>query len=205
MSRAKVKKLKVKRNTSIKSLHEAFPDMKSWALRASAGHICYSVYVSAEGFEWQKNGSCKDSSMWWQASGIARPLRRCSNTWGSMGGQNSSQCERGNDAIDVVARACHHLPGRRPHPHTHIYTHIPLFFGHRLTSAAKSSTHTHAISTASTRYACLYFDRALKDLSPDWILSHRMQLRKLAKDMHAEKGFYVHPAVVVSKLKKARS
>ena len=31
-----------------------------------------------------------------------------------------------------------------------------------------------------------------------------MQLRKLAKDMHAEKGFYVHPAVVVSKLKKAK-
>ena len=58
---------------------------------------------------------------------------------------------------------------------------------------------------ASTRYACLYFDPALKDLSPDWILSHKVQLRKLAKKMHAEKGFWAHPAVVVRELKKAKS
>ena len=52
------------------------------------------------------------------------------------------------------------------------------------------------------RFACLYFDPALKDLSPDWILGHRMQLRKLATKMHSEKGFYAHPAVVVREFRK---
>ena len=61
MNQMKVKRINVKMETSTESFHEAFPDMKSWALRASAGYMCLmslckcsACVLSAEDFKWQK-------------------------------------------------------------------------------------------------------------------------------------------------------
>lgn len=127
MSRAKVKKLKVKRNTSIKSLHEAFPDMKSWALRASAGHICYSVHVSAEGFEWQKMVRVRTP----RCGGRLRVSQdHCADVqilgvqWAARTLHNVSAGMMRLMLLPELVTTC---PVAAPIPHTHIHTHTPFF------------------------------------------------------------------------------
>ena len=53
MRRANVKKLKLKKKTSTESFHKAFPDMKSWALRASAGcmRLCFIAFAMHAHFQ----------------------------------------------------------------------------------------------------------------------------------------------------------
>lgn len=118
MRRANVKKLNLKKKTSTATFHEAFPDMKAWALRASTGYMCLCFIACAMHAHFQPKAlnskntcSCKAALMRCQALGIAKQSGRCSKPWASMGGRNSSQCKCGNNAIDVEELSCHHPLG----------------------------------------------------------------------------------------------